>query len=350
MLRLIRELPEQCETALGIGRNFKAEPLETKPNVVYLTGVGDSAIAADMVVSTVGEDMEVPVISDSGTRLPVFVGEDSLVFVLDYSGKSQSALRNYREARARNAKVICVTSGGRLHEVCTKDGCPIARIPPGQPARTAIGYLYAPVVAIIELLGLASGAIEKLSFAIRLLKNVRESFRFANPTARNLAKQTALALADKIPVIYGAPGYREAVMQRWKSQMGASSKLPACGGLFPNAADGEIAAWESDRQYPPVGFVFLTDALDKTTELRATMGAAQDLLQRFGATEIEMRGGTTYERLLYGVYLGDYVSYYLAMLNGVDPMPSEYVSQIAARFEELPPQPTSEPEEAAPES
>ena len=36
-----------------------------------------------------------------------------------------------------------------------------------------------------------------------------------------------------------------------------------------------------------------------------------------------MRGATIIEKLLYGVYLGDYVSYYLALLAGVDPSAME---------------------------
>lgn len=334
MRRLIRELPEQCETALGIGRGFAMEPLAAEPNVVFITGVGDSAIAGDMVAVSAGEDSVVPVISDAGGRIPGYVTENSLVFVVDYTGKSQTALRNYREARLRNATVICVTSGGKLHEACAKDGGRTVRIPPGQPSRTAIGYLYIPIVAVLEQLGLVSGAVEKLSYAIRLLKNVRESIRFSNPTARNVAKQTAVAIADKIPAIYGASGYRAAIADRWRSQIAANSKSPAFSGLFPGVADGDICAWESTRiEEVPLGFVFLTDAADKTTELSDTMAACGQLLDKFGVTEVEMKGGTAYEKLLYGMYLGDFVSYYLAIIHGVNPWVTESVTFVEAQLE-----------------
>jgi glucose/mannose-6-phosphate isomerase len=340
MLRLINELPEQCETALGVGRGFAVEPLTEKPNVIFISGVGDSGLAGDMVVATVGEEASVPIVSDHGGRLPAYVGEGSVVFIVDYSGKSQSALRNYREAVSRRANVICVTTGGRLREAASNDDGRIVKIPSGQPSRTAIGYLYAPIVAVIEGLGLVSGAVEKLSYAIRLLKNSREYFRFTAPTSRNLAKQLALALMGKTPVIYGAAGYRAAIARRWKSQIGANSKSPACVGLFPNLADGEISAWEaSDRAYPPVAMLFFTDAADKMTEIRDVMGVSRELLERFGVTDIEMQGNTTYEKLLYGVYLGDYVSCYLAIAYGVNPSITENAAAIAERVEPPPPPP-----------
>ena len=203
MLRLITELPEQCETALGIARSFSIEPLPVKPNVIYLTGSGDAAIAADMISSALAEEIDVPVVSDHGGRFPKYVGEESLVFVVDYSGKSAVVLRNYREAKLRGAHVICVTSGGKLLEAASKDGVAIVKIPPGQPNRSAFGYLLVPPVVVIEKLGLGEGLSEKLSQAVKLIKNVRESFRFENPTARNLAKQTANALFNRVVCVYG---------------------------------------------------------------------------------------------------------------------------------------------------
>lgn len=334
MLRLIQELPEQYETAIGIGRSFAVEPPATRPNVVYITAAGDSCIAADMVAATVGEEMSVPVVADHGGRIPAYIDEGSLVFIMDYSGKSQSALRNYREARLRKATVICVTSGGRLHEAVSKDGGKILRIPPGQPARSAIGYLYAPVPIVIEQLGLASGAIERLSQAVRLLKSVRESFRASNPTTRNPAKQLALALADKLPIIYGVADYRAAVANRWKNSLGANSKQPAFAGLLNDVAESEISAWEStERTYPPVAIILLTDAADKITEQQTLVSASKEMLERFDPIEVEMRGGTSYEKLLYGTYLGDYVSYYLAIVYGINPTITEYATHIADQLE-----------------
>ena len=342
MLRLIGELPEQCETALGIGRNIALEPLATKPNVVLFVGVGDSGLAADMAAEVLAEELEAPVVSQHVSRIPPYVGEQSLVFIVDYSGNSQSAPRAYREAQQRGAMVVCLTSGGRLREAVT-DRRLIVKIPAGQPSRCAIGYLLLPLVAAVEQLGLASEAVEKASHAVKLLKNIRELFRFETPTPRNKAKQIAQALFEKTPVIYGAAGYRALVARRWKSQIGANSKAAAYTGLFPDLMDGELCAWEQagERRGNPT-FVFLTDTTDRASENRALMEAAGELLGRFGVIEAQMGGATTFERMLYGVHLADYVSYYLALMYEVDPMAAESVGFISQRL--APPQPARAPE------
>ena len=77
MLRLINDLPEQCETALGIGRSFAAgEPAEP-PGVVFISGAGDSGTAADMAGAAVGDYASVPVVADHCGPVPKFVRKRS---------------------------------------------------------------------------------------------------------------------------------------------------------------------------------------------------------------------------------------------------------------------------------
>ena len=247
-----------------------------------------------------------------------------------YTGKSSSELRNMREAKQRGAEVICVTSGGKLLEAASKDEIKTIKIPPGQLHRSAIGYLFVPLVVTVERLGLADGQIEKLSHAIKLMKNARESLRFENQTSRNVAKQTAEALFGKLTAIYGAPGYRAAVASRWKSQIDANSKALAFTGAFPELALGDISGWEFANNRPgEFGIVILRDPTDKG-EIAELMDASEEVLQQFNVLRIDIKGATSMERLFYGVYLGDYVSYYLALLYEVNPSVTENVSLVEA--------------------
>lgn len=328
MLRLINELPEQCETAMGIGRNFKPDETEESPDLVYMSGVGDAGTAVEMVVAAVSEFVSIPVIADRGGFLPKSVSEKSVAIVVDYNGNSQSALRTYKEAKARGTRIMCVTSGGKLREAAAADGVTIIRIPPGQPARTAIGYLFVPIVTVIEQFGLGEGLIEKLSYGIRLMKNVRETLRFDIRTERNVAKQIALALQGKYVMVFGAEDYRSAVTCRWKSQLAANSKVPAFAGYFPDMVQEEISGWENTSgQASRMAMVFLRDKQDRT-EVTELMDATAGVLSGFEVVNAEMKGSTAIEKMLYGTYLADYVSYYLAIASGVNPSPTEMVKRL----------------------
>lgn len=326
MLRLINELPEQCETALGMARGYNIDALDVHPACVFFTGVGDSGLAADMAAAVLAEQATIPIVANHGGRLPNYVGENSLVIVVDYSGKNQSEIRCLREAKRRGARVICVTSGGKLLEEAVKEEIKTIKVPPGQLHRLAIGYLFVPLIVIAEKLGIVQGQIEKLSHAIKLMKNVREGFRFENPLARNIAKQTAQALFQKLVVIYGASDYREAVACRWKTQIDANSKRLAFAGAFLDLAICEMSGWESVSDRPnEFGIVILRDPEDRG-EIADLIEASEKNLEPFGVIRVDTRGASAMEKLLYGVYMGDFVSYYLALLNGNNPSATENVS------------------------
>ena len=348
MLRLINELPEQCETALGMGRSLALDELAEPPNVVYITGVGDSGSGAICAVASVTPVANVPVVAGHGPRVPGYVGEKSLVIAIDYAGNSETTLRAYREAKLRGATVICATTGGALGEAASEDGTKTIKMPGGQPARTAMGYILLPVVAALERLGIAPGITEQFLYAIRLTKNVREMLRFEIPTARNLAKQIAQALVDRVPVIYATAGYRVPLANRWASQIGANAKSPAGVAMFPGALEGSICAWEDcGKSLRDATLMFLRDPLDHDTELADVMDVTRDMIVSNPVLEVEIRGSTTAEKLLYGVYLGDYVSYYLALAYGVDPSACDSARTIEMRLAEkrMPPPPPPPPAE-----
>lgn len=347
MLRLINELPEQCETALGIARSFAVEPSETSPGSVFITGVGDSGIAADMAAAALADVSDVPVISDHGGRLPKYVGEGSLVFIVDYTGKSKTAMRNLRDAKVRGAQVICIATGGQLLESAAKEEVRTIKIPPGQPGRTAIGYLLVPIMAVIEKFGITQGQVEQLSHGIKLMKNVREMLRFETPTARNAAKQAAEALYGRVVGIYSGPGYQLAVADRWKSQIAANGKAIAFSGLLRALAFGEISGWEtSGKRADELAIVLLRDPADKG-ELVELADACAEVMKDFRVVQISMRGASTIEKLFYGIYLGDYISYYLALLAEMDPSVTENIARVEAMLAEPvePPAPVEQAEQ-----
>lgn len=336
MLRQINEFPEQCETALGIARNFEYNYSDFEPKVVYMTGTGDSGTAADMAAA-VSENVKVPVISDHGGGLPSYVDENSLVVVVDYLGSCCLALQNYQDAKARNAEVVCITGGGKLSQAAIADGTKLVRIPTGQAARTAVGYMFVQLLGVLTQYRLTSSAEDIVASAILLLKSTRESMRLEYPASRNIAKQAAEFVFDKVPVVYGASGYRAVLARRWKSQLGANSKRPAFAGIVVDAAAGEISAWEMKGSVrSSFVFIFLREPPDKTGKTcKITDHVTRILGENYAVLELEMKGATTAERLMYGLYLADYASYYIAMLYEVDPTNTEFVKAIESEaFEE----------------
>lgn len=343
MLRMIDELPEQFETALAMAREFAIEPSVEPLSTLCVTAVAESATIAELAVTSMNDCGTIPTVFIGSRPIPNFVGENTAVVVIDYHGKSETILRNYRAATARGARIFVATSGGPLLQAAVADGARIFRMAPGQPARTAVGYLFVPVVCIAQSLGLVTGGVERIASAVLRMKAAREEFRFARPLSSNPAKQIADLLSDKTIAVYGSGGYGDALAKRWSSQIAANAKRPSMNGFFPDAAYGDLSTWENHDGIAP-GFVFLTDPED-TVDSRSLMQIAEKLAPA-QVSKVAIKGGSSIEKALYGLMLGDYVSCYLALLAQTNPTPMEIVQSIESRLGRPETEPTQQGTEA----
>ena len=99
MFEALKGLPVQCDRACwDLAGHVELPEIEAISNIV-VTGLGGSAIGGDLLrVYTAGK-MAVPVIVNRDYVLPGFVGPDTLVFAVSYSGNTEETLSAYEEAR-----------------------------------------------------------------------------------------------------------------------------------------------------------------------------------------------------------------------------------------------------------
>ena len=326
MLGLTEQFPIQCEEALDIATRFaQTLPDRRKPKNIVVTGLGGSAIGGDLVRVLVDLGGDVPLIVNRDYDLPGFVGPDTLVIASSYSGNTEETLTAYAQARQRGSRLICVTSGGKLAQRAREDGVPCCLVPDSRPPRASTGYLFIPtltIVATYATLGpcCTPAAVEE---AIPLLEDCSRRWRREVPLAENPAKQLAVALYGRIPIIYGGQGYPAVLALRWKGQFNENAKVHAFANALPEQNHNEILGWEQALQQSQVwSVVYLRDPEEETAAPR--MARRVEILRtvignKAEQHEVRAEGTTVLQRMLSMLYFGDFVSVYLALLVGVDP-------------------------------
>jgi len=336
MMRLTLDFPAQCREAVQIGADFckDKQPARMVQNVV-VTGMGGSAISGDMLRCLVEEYGDVPLIVHRDYSLPGYVGKDSLVIATSYSGNTEETLAAYAEARSRRARIICITSGGKLADKAQADGVPICYIPGGQPPRTAAGYLFFPMLAVISHWGLIEHVMARdVDETLELLVTLRNRYAPIVNTENNLAKQLAISLYRRVPILYGSQGYRGVVAWRWKCQFNENAKQHAFANVLPEQNHNEILAWVTARQQAQRwSVVFLRDPAEKVVAPRIArrVEVTQKLIGRKAKQhEVYAEGRSLLARMLSLFYLGDFVSIYTAYLNGQDPVDISSIDRLKA--------------------
>jgi glucose/mannose-6-phosphate isomerase len=308
---------------------FPAVP-PAEPAGVAVCGMGGSAIGADLVLACLA-GLPVPATVVRGYALPEWVGPETLVIVVSYSGETEEALACAAQARSRGCAPVCVSSGGSLAAFAEAEGLPLVLVPGGGQPRAAVGSLSMALLATLEAAGLCPEHAGDVAGAAAQLEADDAVLAPGSPGDQNRAKSLALRLHERLAVVYGA-GPTTPVARRWKGQINENAKAPAFFNELPELDHNELMGWTS---LPHVTAATVALFLyDGSGEARLTQRAeltARAYEERGVSTElVAARGASRLARLFSLVQLGDYVSCYLALLYGVDPTPVDAIQALKA--------------------
>ncbi len=334
MMGLVEAFPAQMHEAYELGESFCAKLAGGKLSRIVLCGMGGSAIGGDMVRSYLGSRLAAPLHVVRSYEVPGYLLEDALCIISSYSGNTGETLSAYESIKGKAASVVAITSGGKLGEICLRDGIPICRIPGGMPPRAAIAYSFFPTVHILWKLGLAEVSEEEFSRAREHLGRDCAEFSPVNPD--NRAAEIARALHGYFPFIYSGGMLCEAVARRWCTQINENGKSLAHYASFTELNHNEIVGWETPEDLlGKIVIVSLEDREDHELSKRQRdifLGIIEPLAA--GLFRIETKGEDRLTRILSTMVLGDFVSIYLAYFNGLDPTPVEKIDYLKQRLQQ----------------
>ena len=335
MLQILLDFPRQWKEAWEIARQFSF-PQYKRLNKIVVTGLGGSAIGGDLLRSYLGGQIKVPIFVNRNYSLPGFVDEDTLLFAVSYSGNTEETISAYQKAIERRAKVMAITSGGKLRDLCRSDGVPPILIPPGMPPRTAIGYLFLPMLIALVETGLIEDKTKEIEETISLLEELRKGWEPSSQLSRNQAKELAQRLPGKLILIYGSD-HLEAVCLRWKTQINENSKSLAYPVAFPELNHNEIVGWEGMEELRGKIEVIILRDMGEPDRIKSRIEITKSVIgdRPSEVEEVWSQGDSILARLFSLIYLGDWVSFYLAILQGVDPTPVKPIELLKKRLAEV---------------
>ena len=328
MMCLVDSFPYMMEDALFISRSHNIKIKSGFDNIV-IAGMGGSAMAGDIAQSVFYDRFPCPVQVVRGYGLPKNAGKKTLVFILSYSGNTEETLSVFKEALLKKCQIVSITSGGQAGNLSRTKKVQSVTIPKGLPPRSALPYMLVPMLCILDRAGF-EGLIKEIQRAVSLLKRAQLKYLMGNPQNKNQAKKLALLLKDNIPLVFGSFMGTSSASYRWKTQISENSKMTVLNNVFPELNHNELVnlGLKNNRKFKFYA-IFLRDKADnKRVQLRfditkglLTKGACQ-------VTEIWADGSSKLEKLLSLIYLGDYVSVYLALLSGIDPTPVDSIEDL----------------------
>jgi len=329
---LIRDLPDQLEEGAALGR-AAAVAGGPVPADVAIFGMGGSGIVGKVLAAYLAPLARIPVDVVRDFEPPAWVNETTLAVLVSYSGDTLETLTAGRTVVARRSPGLVVTSGGRLRELAAAANYPCIAVPAGRPPRCALGYMAGALMAYFGQMGWYQfpdvGAVPDH------LRACWGRWGFDVPTAANAAKQLALRVNDAgVAAIYGAGPAAAVAAERCRAQLAENAKFYASGHAFPELCHNELVAFEVPTDVARrLVVVVLRPAVESAAAARQVDAALELIAPAVRAiVPVRATGGSVLVGLFELIYFGDLVSYYLALLRGVDPTPVRNVTALKRRL------------------
>ncbi len=287
---------------------------------VFIAGMGGSGAVADLLADWLEDE----IISLKNYTLPKFAKEGDLGIFVSYSGNTEETLAALKEALDRGLKCVCVSSGGKLEEISREKGLLFLKVPGGFQPREAYGFLISATVKALKIVGyLGSEYQREYSYAVDNLSLYLSELSSEDSETYEIAGK----IYRRIPLIYSQ---FYSVALRWKNQINENAKNFAHISVFPEHNHNEIEGFEFPDFFKDKSWIVFLRTYFDHDRVKIRMEAVKEILKDHvvGISEVWAKGESKLEQLLYLVWFGDFVSYWLALMNHVDPYRIDRISAL----------------------
>lgn len=319
--------PDAIAQSVELFKNLKIQGRDVKN--ILVCGMGGSAIPGHIAKDFASGQLKVPFEVVSNYNIPNYVNEHTLLFVISHSGNTEESISCYKQAFKRNAFLISITTGGALAELCLKNKTFCVLIPKTSQPRGALSYMLVPLLEIMRGMNLIQIDYTE---AVKNLKKIKKRLSIGIDF-RNNAKKISKMCVNRLPITYSCSF--DSLATRLRAQgMNENSKMIAHANVIPEMNHNELTAWQS-AQGLPYTIIFLKDEYTNKRNLkrlRITKEILEKKVPKNYIFEISSLGKGILSRLLTLVYQADMISYYTALLHGVDPTNIEYVNLLKKKM------------------
>jgi glucose/mannose-6-phosphate isomerase len=319
MKDLIKRFPAQLKEALEIAVKAELSSLKAPIHKVIICGLGGSGIGGTIAREILFDEATVPMEVLKSYSLPAYIDEHTLVVCSSYSGNTEETLECYSIAQKQKAKIVCITSGGKLFELAKKDGNDSIVVPGGMPPRSCLGYSLTQLFHVLSHYKLAPQKTTDILTTAENLEKEQESII-------NEANLIAEKLQDKLPVIYST-ALHEGIAIRLRQQFNENSKILCWHHVFPEMNHNELVGWS--RPYSEIAVILFNDK-DENPRNKLRMEFCRKVFDKYAAETIEIpsKGESKVEKALYWIHLGDWISMLLSEKRNVDAMDIKVIDSL----------------------
>lgn len=331
MLNHIEHFPILCKETFELGKSYTIPSYFIKAKKIVLLGMGGSGQSGDIIKNLLSEKTDLVIESVHNYMLPGFVDKDTLVIANSYSGNTEETLAGFISAYEKGAKLIAITTGGKLKILAQKYGAPLFEFGYQSPPRASFPFLFILLLSVFDKLGYINLDENKFQETFEMLVTAADKYRSNTPAFQNPAKVLAQKIYGKIPVIYTSEKLG-GVGARVKASFNENSKNFAFNEEFPELNHKSLEGLLNPQE---MNFILMLESNFEFDRNQKRQNITAEVLAKYKIAFERIKflqAKDELSEILINVMFGDFVTYYLAILNRVNPGINDLVDYLKDRL------------------
>ena len=312
MYKELENFSKQIEKGYKLGENIE---FHDTIDHILIVGMGGSALAAGILASYL--DIDVPIRVVKNYNLPKHTNKKTLLIAISYSGNTEETISCFRQGMRIGCPTLVMAHGGKLKELAEMQKVEFIQLPKAVQPRCDYGYQFFALLRVIENMGL----IEKQESHVKKTAELLESDVY-----KDYAKKVIDKLDKKIPIIYSSEK-NKAIAYKWKISFNENAKIHAFYNVFPELDHNELVGYT--HMFADFATIIIRDDEDHP-RIKKRMDVTKKLIKEndCNVIEIAVKGSSRMAKLFSAIYIGDWVSYFLALEYETDPSPVDIVERL----------------------
>lgn len=340
VLNSIGQFPQQCFQVFEEMDKLSLPVLKNKIDNVVVCGMGGSAFAPEIVKTLFRQEIKVPYEIVRNYYLPNYVSSRTLVIGSSYSGTTAETLSCSYEALKRKLKLLILTSNGELAKlVKTKKAQGYIfkeKFNPCHQPRVGSGYMISGHLALLIKTGLiADISFSKLKSIIKQLSQNR-NYQADIPLLKNKAKQMALKLKNKFVFLVSSE-FLNGAIHGFANQLNETAKMNSIFHYIPELNHHRLEGLKYPKEFKKMAIFVFYPSLFYDQRNQARYKITKEVIEKNGYQTLEFKNQEKdkISQTLATFIFNSYVSFYLAILNKVDPSKIPWVDYFKAKLKKI---------------
>ena len=322
--------PDYCKDAYS--RNIDVdERLFSNISSIVFSGMGGSGTTGDIIADWMRLKCSVPIYVAKNYHIPASVDDKTLFIAMSVSGGTEETLTTLVEAVSAGARIIAVSQGGEMEQICRKRKLFHMKITQRILPRITLPDVLYSVLNVLTHSPFLDGLKDQIQDSIQTMAQVGNSICQEHEYEQNPAKQLANWILNHIPAAYCSPLQR-GVGIRFKNSVNENAKMNAIAAEILDSCHNELVSWcyKNDNKENSVLKPLLVRNRSDPDEISTRFEVFKEMLEKNGheVYETPLHGSTALSNIISSLYMLDYATIYLGILRKVDPAPIDAVFEF----------------------